>query len=121
MDGKQYNLDSNGTITSQPKLTKEQAGAYIQAIYAPNKSWAAGLRYDTFFKNDVAANGNDVNKADDLAKYSAMVEYKTSEFARFRLQYNRNEAMNEDGVAVDLNTVILSANISIGAHGAHSF
>lgn len=121
MDGKQYNVDSNGTITSQPNLTKEQAGAYIQAIYAPNKTWATGLRYDTIFKNDVAANGNDTNKADDLAKYSAMIEYKTSEFARFRLQYNRNEAMNEDGEDVDLNTIIFSANISIGAHGAHAF
>lgn len=121
MDGVQYNLDENSTLTSKPQLTKEQAGGYIQAVYSPNKTWAVGARYDTIFKNDVSANGIDTNKADDLAKYSAMVEYKTSEFARFRLQYNRNEAMNEDGDEVDLDTIIFSANISIGAHGAHAF
>jgi len=122
MDGVQYNLDENATITSEPKLTKEQAGGYIQAIYAPNKTWAVGVRYDNIFKNDVYANGVDTDKADDLAKYSAMLEYKTSEFARFRLQYNRNEALSDDiDGAVDMNSVIFSANISIGAHGAHAF
>lgn len=122
MDGKQYNLDNSGTVISQPNLTKEQAGAYIQAVYAPNKTLAIGIRYDSIFKNDVVANGNDMNKKDGLDKYSVMAEYKTSEFARFRLQYNRNEALIEDGVGiVDMDTVIFSANISIGAHGAHAF
>jgi hypothetical protein len=117
MDGIVTKLDENVTITGTQEVTKEQGGAYVQAIYAPNMTWAMGARYDTIFKNDVT--GNDY--AEDLAKYSLMAEYKTSEFARFRLQYNINKAMNEDGVAEDLNTIIFSANISIGAHGAHSF
>jgi len=122
LKGKQINLDENLTVLSQVDLTKEQTGAYAQLIYAPNKTWAMGVRYDTIFKNDVIANGSNKNKPDDYAKYSIMSEYKTSEFARFRLQYNRNESFtNEDGQRVDVNTVILSANISIGAHGAHSF
>ncbi|WP_373071679.1 hypothetical protein [Sulfurimonas sp.] len=122
MDGKQYNLDANGLITSQPNLTKEQAGAYVQAIYAPNKNWSMGARYDSIFKNDVTANGTDMNKKDALDKYSVMAEYKTSEFARFRLQYNSNKSLvNEDGKRVNLDSVIFSANISIGAHGAHAF
>ena len=51
-----------------------------------------------------------------------MVEYRTSEFAKFRLQYNRNEALyNEDGRKQKIDTVILQANFAIGAHGAHSF
>ena len=51
-----------------------------------------------------------------------MIEYHTSEFARFRLQYNHNKALyNEDGIQEDVKTIILQANISIGAHGAHSF
>lgn len=110
-------LDENGT-TLDPNVVKKQAGAYVQAIYAPNATWGMGLRYDTFFKNDV--DGNTI--ADDLSKYSAMVEYKTSEFARFRLQYNRNEAMsNDEDGRVDMNSVIFSANIAIGAHAAHAF
>jgi hypothetical protein len=122
MDGIVIKPNKDKTDLVTPDVVKEQAGVYIQAIYAPNKSWATGLRYDTIFKNTI----NDVDGSDDLAKYSAMVEYKTSEFARFRLQYNRNEAMSEtseDGSIKDVNldTIIFSANISIGAHGAHSF
>jgi hypothetical protein len=56
-----------------------------------------------------------------MDKYSAMIEYNTSEFARFRLQYNRNNALYEDNEQQHIDTVILQANISIGAHAAHSF
>ncbi|MCW8837103.1 MAG: hypothetical protein OQK11_00225 [Thiovulaceae bacterium] len=118
MDGTVTKFNDDQTALVTPSVKKEQAGAYIQAIYAPSKTWAMGLRYDTFFKNTI----NDVDGADDLAKYSVMTEYKTSEFARFRLQYNRNEALSEDEEGrVDMNTIIFSANISIGAHGAHAF
>ncbi len=122
MDGTQYNLDSNGNVTNNPELTKEQSGAYTQLIYGMNKSWHMGLRYDTIFQNDIESNGSKVDKADNFNKYSAMVEYHTSEFARFRLQYNRNNSLyNEDGDRQSIDTVILQANISIGAHAAHSF
>jgi hypothetical protein len=59
---------------------------------------------------------------DDFNKYSAMVEYHTSEFARFRLQYNHNEAMyDEAGIRQNIDTIMLQANIAIGAHAAHAF
>jgi len=51
-----------------------------------------------------------------------MIEYHTSEFARFRVQYSRDNAMfNEDGAREKIDTVVFQANISIGAHAAHSF
>ena len=122
MDGKQYNFDASGSVASSPNLTKDQTGLYSQLIYAPNKTWKMGVRYDTIFKNDVEANGVNQNMTTDLKKYSAMIEYNTSEFARLRLQYNRNNALyNEDGQKQSVNSIILQANISIGAHGAHSF
>ena len=110
-------IKDNNSTAKYVDTTKEQAGAYAQIIYAPNKTWATGVRYDTIFKNNVNSN----SLTDSLNKYSAMVEYKTSEFARFRLQYNRNEALSEEEEQVNMDTVIFSANISIGAHGAHSF
>ena len=124
MDGIQYNLDSNDitSVLSSPNINKKQSGLYSQLIYTHNQNWKMGLRYDTIFKNDVTANGIDTNKPDDFKKYSAMIEYHTSEFARFRVQYNRNDAMyNEDGNRQSINTIMLQANIAIGAHSAHSF
>jgi hypothetical protein len=81
-----------------------------------------GVRYDTILQNDVTKAGADVEQPDGLDKYSVMVEYHTSEFARFRLQYSHDNAMfTEDGDREKIDTIILQANISIGAHAAHSF
>jgi len=124
MDGVQYNLDPNDITValSSPNLRKKQAGLYTQLTYSINQSWKIGARYDTIYKNDVFEDGINVNEPGSLDKYSAMIEYQTSEFARFRLQYNHNEALfNEDGLRQNVNTIMLQANIAIGAHGAHSF
>ncbi|QFR42428.1 hypothetical protein [Sulfurimonas xiamenensis] len=119
LDGTQYNL--YGTFTS-PHINKKQSGLYSQLIYTHNKNWRMGVRYDAILKNDVTADNIDKPQPDGLDKYTAMVEYHTSEFARFRLQYSRDNSMfNEDGQREKIDTLILQANISIGAHAAHSF
>jgi len=106
----------------QPTMLKEQGGLYSQLIYTHDKNWRMGVRYDTILKNDVTNNGSDVEQPSGLDKYTAMIEYHTSEFARFRLQYSHDNAMfNEDGEREKIDTIILQANISIGAHAAHSF
>ena len=47
---------------------------------------------------------------------SIMTDYSTSEFGRFRLQYNRDQSRP----AID-NQIILQYTVSLGAHGAHIF
>lgn len=123
MDGVQYNFDTAGDVTTSPNLRKKQAGLYSQIVYAPNKTWKMGARYDSIFKNDVTSTAADAPfSPTDLYSYSGMVEYSTSEFARFRLQYNHNSALyNEDENKQDVNSLILQVNLAIGAHGAHSF
>ena len=122
MEGTQYALNTAGDALVSPSMTKKQSGFYSELLYSPNKSWRMGARIDSIFKNDVIANGVNQDKPDNLNKYSAMVEYYTSEFARLRLQYNHNKALyNEDGQRNDINSIILQANFAIGAHGAHSF
>jgi len=120
MDGTQY--DSNGTVTSSTDLEKKQAGYYIQLVYAYDKNWRAGVRYDNIYQNDVTEGGTGLDLPDNFNRYSAMAEYHPSEFSRIRLQYNRNDALyNEEGERQDINTVMLQVNIAIGAHGAHDF
>lgn len=127
MDGGTYtNADDNATTfvgdVTTP-TTKKQSGLYSQLIYTHDRNWKMGVRYDTIYQNDITKSAGPAAFApNDFKKYSAMIEYHTSEFARFRLQYNRNEAMyNEGGNKVDVNSIMLQANISIGAHSAHSF
>ncbi|MBN2816880.1 MAG: hypothetical protein JXQ67_09365 [Campylobacterales bacterium] len=122
MDGTQYSVDENVTVTGSTPLLKKQAGFYSQLIYAHDTNWRFGIRYDAFVKNEIVKNGPEAFAPDNMDKYSAMIEYHTSEFARFRFQYNRNNALyNEDGEQQHIDTFMLQANISIGAHGAHDF
>ena len=118
IEGDLYQFDG-----TKSKTVKEQAGIYSQLVYTVNKSWKLGARYDSIFKNTI--NGTD--GIDDFKKYSAMIEYNTSEFTKLRLQYNQNRALYAHDEATDthnlrkVNSVILQANFAIGAHGAHSF
>lgn len=122
LDGVQYNLNTGGDVLSSPSMLKKQSGLYSQLIYKHDNNWKAGIRYDTIFKNDVQANAINQNKPNDLNRYSAMIEYHTSEFARFRLQFNRDYSLyNEDAQRQKMDSIMLQANISIGAHAAHSF
>ncbi|MGE0737555.1 hypothetical protein [Sulfurimonas sp.] len=122
LDGTQYAYNATSGDLMQPTMLKEQGGLYSQLIYTHDKNWRMGVRYDTILKNDVTNNGSDVEQPSGLDKYTAMIEYHTSEFARFRLQYSHDNAMfNEDGEREKIDTIILQANISIGAHAAHSF
>jgi len=122
IEGTLYTIDENTKVATPQSLTKEQSGLYTQLIYGYDKNWKIGLRYDTIYKNEVVKNSINQNEATNLNKYSAMVEYNTSEFAKFRLQYNRNDALyNENGEQQKIDTIIMQVNISIGAHAAHSF
>jgi len=124
MDGTQYAYDPDvaNPIMKSTALTKKQAGYYTQLVYAFNANWRAGVRYDDIYRNDVTSNGNTVPLPDDFTRTTVMAEYHPSEFSRFRLQYNHNNALyNEAGQRQNVDTVILEANIAIGAHAAHDF
>jgi hypothetical protein len=129
MDGTQYALTDANT-TASASMEKEQAGYYTQLVYAYNANWRAGVRYDNVYQNDITKDdikqdyvpGTTVGTDENFDRYSAMVEYHPSEFSRFRLQYNHNTALfSEAGERQDIDTVMLQANIAIGAHAAHDF
>ena len=65
----------------------------MQAIYQFMPRWRVGLRYDQV--NGTRATGLLAGSTVDTMgttprRASAMLEYSTSEFGRFRLQYNRD-------------------------------
>lgn len=122
--------DMKGTQISDPdadfttddlvslNMHKKQAGYYSQLVYAMDQNWKFGARYDNIYQNDV----NGVSKTGGLDQYSAIIEYNSSEFARYRLQYSHSNALfNEDGERQNLDSLIFSVNIAIGTHAAHAF
>ncbi len=96
-----------------------QTGFYAQAVYQFMPRWRVGARYDQVEGNRYGGllAGSTVDSLGITPRRaSAMLEYNTSEFGRFRLQYNRDWSRGTPD-----NQAILQYIINIGAHGAHIF
>lgn len=100
-----------------------QSGYYAQAVYQFMPRWRVGYRYDRLDSGTVEL-GSSLN-ADDLPILAAyrpkrntlMVDWSSSEFARLRLQFARDESRRD---AID-RQVWLQYVVSLGAHGAHRY
>ena len=103
-------------------VTKRQWGWYAQGIYQFIPRWRFGVRHDEARATGAldAGSGFIATALDDGdhidRRSSAMIDYSTSEFGRFRFQYNFDDA----GPRVD-HQLFLQYTVSIGAHGAHQF
>jgi hypothetical protein len=118
MEGDLY--DNAGGKTN---LDAKQAGLYSQLVCRFSQRWRAGLRYDLLNKNMITTGGIPESLPDNLNRYTAMLEYNPTEFSRLRLQYSHDLSgyLNGNGSPQVDNEMILQMNITIGAHGAHSF
>lgn len=119
LQGELFLHRDDGQFNSLPYHSGWQTGFYTQAIYQFMPRWRFGLRYDQVngSKQTGLLAGSTVDTMGATPRRaSAMLEYNTSEFGRFRLQYNRDWSR---GTADD--QAILQYIISIGAHGAHIF
>ncbi len=121
LKGKQFAFDDDLLLKGSAKLSKKQAGVYSQIIYKHDNNYAGGIRYESIFKNSVTKNAEKLAKPEDLDRYSVMLEYNFSEFARLRAQFNHDRSLFDEDKRRSVNSFILQANITIGAHGAHSF
>lgn len=108
-----------GTATTRSFDAGIQTGFYAQAVYQFIPFWRVGVRYDQVHAPSLGAAfaGTTIDSRDlTPRRYSAMIDYSTSEFGRFRVQYNRDEARpNPD------NQLIFQYTVSLGAHGAHQY
>jgi hypothetical protein len=98
-----------GSDSGSSALHLVQSGGYLQGVYQFLPRWRVGLRTER------------LNAGDDVdyhpSKQSLMFDFSPSEFSRVRLQLARDLA--HEG-APD-NQLFLQYQMSLGAHGAHSF
>ena len=98
-----------------------QHGWYAQAAYQFMPRWRVGVRYDRVYAEPIEptfAGAVLDNMSHAPKRYAAMMDYSTSEFGRFRLQYNRDESRPNNEID---HQVILQYTVSFGAHPAHSY
>ena len=115
----EYFLDSlNGDFNG--KGTKvNRSGWYAQGVYQFTNRWSLGLRYGTLngdrptpllFKSSIDDQGREAKAI------TGLLEYDTSEFARFRLQFTHDDS---DLRAND--ELRFQYTVVYGPHGAHRY
>jgi hypothetical protein len=123
-DGTEYERDVSNAVSSAG-LNKHHSGFYAQFTAKTNLRWRLGVRYDLLMQNDASLAGVDQHMPSNLPRYSAMIEYNPTEFSRLRLQYDRDESryipVSGGWSRQPYSQIILQANLTIGAHGAHAF
>jgi hypothetical protein len=103
-----------------------QSGWYLQGIYQFMPSWRVGLRTERLNLGSVVdgSSGSAANLTAGLrqpSKHTLMLDYSPSEFSRLRLQVAQDRARADaPGTGAD-RQITLQYQMSLGAHGAHSY
>lgn len=120
-------FDAQAPSSASNNLTTVQSGWYVQSVYQFMPQWRVGLRYDKLTSGSPRfgqINGVALSASDFPAllpfnpkRSSIMFDYSLSEFSRLRLQFARDNARP----GASDNQIFLQYNMSLGAHGAHTF
>ena len=96
-----------------------QSGWYVQGLYQFMPRWKVGLRYDQLDSGTIEAGSNTslVEEASKPSRTSVILDWSLTEFSKLRLQ------INDDKARVDTRDrqIFLQYQMSLGAHGAHSY
>ena len=109
-----------GGIASAGTVNAVQSGWYLQAIYQFMPGWRVGLRGERLdagqpdFGNNA---GLYASSNFSPRKTSLMLDYSASEFSRIRLQLAQDRARQGSSDK----QLFLQYQMSLGAHGAHSY
>lgn len=118
VNGEYFFGNEDGRFNGNP-IDQWRDGWYLQGVYQFMPRWRVGLRHDQAAAEDVSGPllGTAVDSQGHTpSNNSLLLEYDTSEFGRFRLQYNRDDADFETN-----NEIIAGYTAIFGPHGAHRF
>ena len=124
-----FQRDEDGDIVMQgsdplesSSYTGKQRGWYAQGVYQFMPQWATGVRYDRVStdnqgSDDAILEEASLNNAEYRPeRYSAMLQWKNSEYSRLRFQYNLDRSTGEDD-----NQFFVQYTFVLGSHGAHTY
>jgi len=115
----EYFLGKDTGLFNDVAIDLTRRGWYGQAVYQFVPNWRVGLRYAQLGSEAVpdplSASTIDVLGRSPRA-LSALLEYDTSEFSRFRIMYTL-----DDSDLMTNNELLLRYTVTFGPHGGHRF
>lgn len=97
-----------------------QDGAYLQAVYGLVPRLQLGARWDVAGLTNERVRGGVKTGYDSSRRLTAALTFNPTEFSRLRAQYERAE-IRVDGEKESWGRFLLQLQLSLGAHGAHTF
>jgi hypothetical protein len=127
LQGEYLHSTRSGSLTYEPGAANvtdayraEQSGWYVQGIYQFMPRWRVGLRTERLNSGspDYGLNTSVfTNSSYQPHKNSLMVDFNPSEFSRLRVQFSQDKSI----AGLLDQQVFLQYQMSLGAHGAHSY
>jgi len=112
--------ESGDVIPAGPAFRFVQDGFYAQAVYGFAPRWTAGFRFEVAgLVNGVEVGGSETS-LDASSRYSFNATFNPTEFSRLRVQFTRGSVAS-GGERDSFNQLWVQFQMSLGAHGAHSF
>ncbi|MDF1630500.1 MAG: hypothetical protein P1U78_11955 [Alcanivoracaceae bacterium] len=122
-----FQVESDQTVTYHTDpleigapLTLKQQAAYIQTTWSFAPRWSVGLRHAAAGISGELVEDGDKEDISGSRQNSIALTWRATEFSKLRLQANRNSVATDAG-REDFNQIMLQYNMSLGAHGAHTF
>lgn len=113
---------ANGSaVAAGNAVSGRQDGYYLQASYGIAPRWTLGLRYDASGATNTLTEGGSVIPFGKSTRSTLALSFQPGEFSRLRLQAADGEITDEAGGRNELDQVLLTYTLSLGAHGAHAF
>ena len=111
---------STARLVTLPRQTLYDWGGYTQVLYGFIPRWAGGIRLEYATGHGASVDGrNDNPFRDTRFRFSPMLAWYVSEFARLRLQYNYDWAAHLTDNRAHAVWLVLEG--LFGAHPAHKF
>jgi len=108
------------SLNSIDSYRSAQSGWYLQGVYQFRPQWRVGLRHDRLDsgRNDFGVNALSLAlPSHKPQRDTVMVDWSPSEYSRWRLQFSDDRARQ----GVTDHQIFLQYQMSLGAHGAHSY
>lgn len=102
-------------------VSGRQDGYYLAATWGFAPRWTLGLRHDATGALNELTEAGAVIELEDSRRWTVALGFKPSEFSRLRLQAAKGRIADEAGGETELDQVLLTYTLSLGAHGAHAF
>lgn len=124
-DGASEDEDEDEFPNDLPASILRDTGMYTQLLYGFRWGWTAGLRFEyaggrqPSVANGVLGSRQSDPFRDDRYRLSPLIIWRPTEFSRFRLQYNYDNAKHLNGN--EAHSFWLGAEVLYGSHAAHRF